>query len=137
LLAVLGFTALSSTALTTEAVPSRLVAGVLKGEEMPLPTASAASSATPEVLNLTDRLQMIGIHTAPVVAQMVDLQVLGDRPDEDSERHTMSKLGAARSVDSPVAVRTTRRCPVPAAGFRVDRELGDEPLEYVACHVHV
>lgn len=85
--------------------------------------------AAPEILSLAYRFEVVRVDAPSVVAQVVHLQAVRDRSDEQGERDPVGKTGTVRRVKCTVSIGTNSRSPDPTFSLRIHAELDDEPLE--------
>lgn len=81
---------------------------------MPLWARGPRGSASPRVLGGRHRLQMGGIETSPIAAQVVYVETIRDRPDPQCVGDAVDE-DLASSSDPAVSVRVDRTGVVPAA----------------------
>ena len=88
--------------------------------------ASGEALASPLVLSGRDGFEVRRIHAGSVAAQMVDLEALGDRADEQLVGEAMGGNATSVEAEHSVALLVPVRGPFPTVGPLVD--LGPEPF---------
>lgn len=98
-----------------------------------LPPSKDRTYAAHHIFQARNRLQMIWVHAVSYSAEVIDLQLLGDRSYHRLVRDAMRHPQSASYPKLPVPVPILAGKPCPAAR-RADIHLGREPVDLIPAH---